>query len=214
MERRKNVAPGIFSLTADGATAILAPSVSPAGRSCFFLAMADTDSPIRPYHLWFARLFVLVGVGILLYGCLQLWQARQLARHGAHGQATVADYKVFPPDKHRGTWYLATLRFVDPTGKTWEKDDDQGADHRLYDLGQTREVIYPPSRPGDFTADTWSGVWENALACAGVGAFATVLGYGLLAYVRHALARPEFASKWTWLDKYLLPVKLIFRLFT
>ena len=176
--------------------------------------MADTDSPIRPYHLWLARLFVLVGVGVLLYGCLWLWQARRLARHGAHGRATVVDYKVFPPDKHNATWYLAILRFVDPAGKTWEKDDDQGADHRLYDIGQTREVIYPPSRPGDFTADTWWGVWGDAVLCTGLGAFVTALGYGLLVYVLHALAHPEFVSKWAWLDKYLLPWKIIFRLFT
>ena len=176
--------------------------------------MADTASPVLPFHVWYARLFVLVGVGILLYGCLRLWQARQLARYGEHGRATVVDYKVFPPDKNRGTWYLAILRFVDPAGKTWEKNDDQGADHRLYDIGQTREVIYPPSRPGDFTANTWGGVWENALVCTGLGAFATVLGYGLLVYTLHARVHPEFGAKWSWLDKYLLPAKIIFRLFT
>ena len=178
---------------------------------CLF--MADTDSPFRPYHLWIARLLLVVGVGILLDGFLQLWQARQLARHGDHGQAAVVDYKVFPADKHSGTWYLPILRFVDPAGKAWEKNDSQGADHRLYDIGQNREVIYPPSSPGDFKVNTWADVWGGAVFAIGLGAFATLLFYGLLVYVHHALARPEFGSRWTWLDPYLLPVKVLFRLF-
>ena len=92
---------------------------------------------MRPYHLWFARTLLLIVVVITLYGVLQLWQACQLVRHGNRGQAVVTGYKVFPAGGRSPTMYLPALRFVDPAGKTWQRDDNQSENKCLYTIGQT-----------------------------------------------------------------------------
>ncbi len=168
-------------------------------------------SPIRPYHLWVARALLLVGVIFTLYGGLELWQARRLVRQGSRGQAVVTGYKVFPTSGKSPTMYLPALRFVDPAGRTWQKDGFQSENKRLYEVGQTVEVIYPPDHPGDFKTNTFSSVWELGVVMVSCGSIACLLFYGLLVLVHASLDQPEVSPSWGWLDYYLMPLRIVFR---
>ena len=170
--------------------------------------MADPVSPYRPYHLWIAGATVVFAVGMTLFGCLELWRAWQLVHHGGRGQATVVDYKVFPPTGNTGTMYMPVLRFVDPSGKTWQKDDAQSTNKRSYEIGQTVEVIYMPARPGDFKTNTWDSVWEVGVIALVLGVISDVMFFGLFAFVLAALKRPEIGAKWAWVDRYLVPLRI------
>ncbi len=175
--------------------------------------MADSDSPFQPYHLWLARLLLLVAVGFTLYGFLELWQAWQLVHHGSHGQAVVADYKVYPASGKSPTMYQPILRFVDPAGKTWQKDDSESNQRRLYGIGQTIEVIYPSGDPGKFVFNTWDDVWAVGVITVVGGMIVSPMLYGLLVFVRIALDRPAFGAEWAWIDRYLLPLRIALRAF-
>ena len=107
--------------------------------------------------------------------------------------------------------YLPALRFVDPAGKTWQKDDTQSVNQRLYKIGQTVEVIYPPDHPGDFKTNTFSSVWELGVVMVSCGSIGCLLFYGLLVLVRASLDQPEVSPSWGWLDWYLMPLRIVFR---
>lgn len=170
-----------------------------------------SDSPFRPWHLWYSRLFALVGIGFIVYGCVRLWQTHDFVARAVHAQGTVVDYKVLPPHKQQRELYSPIVRFVDPTGKSWEKNVGPAELSRAFPLGHPMEIVYAPEHPDQFVPNTRTGIWFFSWFFVGIGAFAALLGWSMTVYVRNKLRHPgKYHPRW-W-DRWFVPLKLVLRL--
>ena len=176
-----------------------------------------SDSPIlvSPAYIRlayaFARLMTLVGIGIILYGCVRLWQTHDFVARAVHAQASVVDYKVWLSDRDHSKSYQPIVRFVDPAGKSWEKNVGNAERRRAFPFGHLIEIVYVPEHPNRFVPNTWGDIWSGAWGCVGLGAFVVLLWSILTVYARNKLRHPgEYHLAW-W-DLWFVPLKRMLRL--
>ncbi len=170
-----------------------------------------SGSAIQPWHFWYCCILALCGAGTILYGAWQSREAKFFVAHAMSTQASVVDYKVWPPSKHQSTSYQPIVRFVDPAGNSWQKPVGVARPHREFPVGHAMNILYLPAHPGDFKLDDPEELRGYGGSLMGVGAFALLLFSALALFVRSALGHPE-QNHLRWWDRWFVPIKLLLRL--
>jgi hypothetical protein len=173
-------------------------------------AQSQADNTVSPtFYVWYARAYLLVAIGIILYGCVQVAQTISFAEHAVHGQAAVADYHVYPPsgkDKH--SYYEPIMEYKDMSGKVWRKMTGTSNSSPEYKIGQRLGIVYVPGDAGNARLDSFSGVWGTCIGIVALGCFAGVIGVIALVYLHAASARTG-GIELHWWDRWFAPLKIL-----
>ncbi|MQA96846.1 MAG: DUF3592 domain-containing protein [Streptosporangiales bacterium] len=136
--------------------------------------------------IFFAGLFVLVGLGFVAMGRYLIRSANRLARVGVRVPGEVVGMRVNETSEvGRGSYY-PVLRFATADGRDVETASDIGTDPAPAREGDRVTVVYDPAEPRtariDSTLGRGTGIgWACVIGGAALAAFATYLGIaGLL----------------------------------
>ncbi len=152
--------------------------------------------------------FLIIGMGMLSGGIFFYAHTAQWVRNSVKTTGTVVDFERSLSDSRSPSirWsYRPLIQFQTETGEQFRFASSLGSNQPQYRIGQSVPVIYDTGNPVRAAIDSFFAVWMGVIVLAGLGAFLTASGSGILG------VRQYFNQKWDWLTANGLRLETVYK---